>query len=153
MDQFKLELRPQRFKKLEQESVSLRSCDNLKTLKCNWKTIYPKSCVKVHPDTINHEQHPQQVLNHAADFDLHAILPPSLESLHLEGQFTDAEWEDICKTFEVESPLTPKLRNVFLGRIDGTFAVPLLEDSGSEPREKIHIHRNPLVCLLAEQNW
>ncbi|KAF1957044.1 hypothetical protein CC80DRAFT_535005 [Byssothecium circinans] len=150
--------------KPDDDHVSLRSFENLKTLKLDWRMLYPKKAVPVEgppsspPNSlaINVSPEPQVVGQYAADYDIHTLLPESLESLHIAGPFHDADWEDINVTFEERSPLTPKLSNVFIQRTR-THGDTRPEDreGGTEPREKLPFTQNNafMWSLLKGHLW
>ncbi|CAI6325492.1 unnamed protein product [Periconia digitata] len=114
---------------IEEKSISLRGCKKLQSLRCHWDALYPESITKS-PHTCQYH----------TEYDVRELLPETLESLHLLGEFSDNQWQQVCANFAHDSPLTPKLRNVFIEREDSH------ETAGSKPRKSIvSISKNPLA--------
>lgn len=105
----------------------------------------------------NGEEDPQQAENQSSldtvddyegDFDIRSILPESLEALHLEGTWQDADkWNGVVKILDSESPMTPNLKSIYLEREIGRdeYQRPVFGPKSTEGAEKLpELGENPL---------
>ncbi|KAF2126298.1 hypothetical protein P153DRAFT_389040 [Dothidotthia symphoricarpi CBS 119687] len=116
------------------ERVSLRRFKKLRTLRCDWKIVYPNNLTA----------------EEKATFDLREILPSSLEALHLHGDFDDAEWEAIKKILVGTRESVPNLHNIYIQR-GSRRSDNVAKSEAGEKVSSEWVHR--LFTYLKGQGW
>jgi hypothetical protein len=93
--------------------------------------------------------HTEEELPTKSNFDVKAILPESLESLHLVGPFKDESGERIFKTLTDRDGALPNLRYLYIHEEDDTVESGYMIETGAEPDFAIRdIYKNPLGRLI-----
>jgi hypothetical protein len=126
--------------------VSLRGFQKLKTLRIDWKLLWPMDMMPL--DENDEEKSDGGFYSVEAEeahahkyFDVCSVLPASLEKLYLTGSFTEEEKEKVSKIRDGLIEFTPLLRNIYIR--DSSV---MLEDEDVPA-----IYKNPLMKYLEGQ--
>ncbi|KAJ4290991.1 hypothetical protein N0V90_010187 [Kalmusia sp. IMI 367209] len=97
--------------------VSLRDFQQLKTLRIDWRILWPNDWDEIDED------HDEELADGGfytedetskREFDVRSLLPASLEALYLEGAFTHEEMEEVSKIRDGPSEFTPLLKKIWI---------------------------------------
>jgi hypothetical protein len=123
--------------------VSLRGFQKLKTLRIDWRMLWPADVIPLDEDDEEKSDggfYSEEANEEDAhkDFDVRSLLPASLEKLHLTGPLTEEEKEQISKIRDGPNEYTPLLRKIYIR--DSSI---MLEDE-----DVPSIYKNPLMKYL-----
>ncbi|KAJ4348376.1 uncharacterized protein N0V89_009750 [Didymosphaeria variabile] len=121
--------------------VSLRGFQKLKTLRIDWRFLWPVDMVSFSEEEKSDGGFYEEEPNANNDFDPRSLLPASLEKLYLTGSFTKEEKEEVSKIREGPSEFTPLLNNINIRDTSVRF----------EDEDVPGIHANPLMKYLEGQ--
>lgn len=119
--------------------VSLRDFQKLRTLRVDWRLLWPSEEIPFEDDEKSDGgfYNEEETADANSGFDVHSVLPASLETLHLTGPFTEEEKEMVGKVRE-PSEYTPLLKKIYIGERSA------LVGDGELP----NVYNNPLLKYL-----